>query len=232
MPDASSQTPAPVSKLVRIPRPVEVFEKRLPNLLDQFKSKPSPQFVQNQCWYNAAHNIIYFKKHRHLNLHWVVGAQVLWANRQKGEFTAVGMRGKKYPDGRKEILPLDRIYSLDDLEDRFCNSHSWLEDDEGNVYDMIYPDDDKEVRAASADPVSWRLKPGMIEGVPRDVLDQMGCELIPFSLPAQKVVLQAIIDENEGSSGLGEDGEEAIKLLQEVALPSLTAAISTLRPSK
>jgi hypothetical protein len=229
MPEASTQTKPFMKKLVRVPRPAEVFEKRLPNLLDQFKSKPSPQFVQNQCWYNAVHNIIYFKNHRNLDLHWVVGAQVLWGNRKKGEFTAVGMRGKKYPDGRKEILPLDRVYTLEDLEDRFCNSHSWLEDKDGNVYDMIYPDDDKEVRAASSDPVSWRLKPGMIEGVPRDVLDQMGCELIPFSLPAQKVVLQAIIDENEGSSGLGEDGEEAIELLKAVALPSLTAAIESIK---
>ena len=67
----------------------------------------------------------------------------------------------------------------------------------------------------------------MIEGVPRDVLDQMGCELIPFSLPAQKVVLQAIIDENEGGV-LDAEGEEAIELLKTVALPSLTAAIESI----
>ena len=135
MPDASTQTPAPVKKLIRVPRPVEVFQSRLTNLLDEFKTKPSPRFVQNQCWYNAVHNILYFKKHRNLSLHWVVGAQVFWANRKEEKFSGVGIKGRKYPDGRKEILTIDRIYDLDDLEDRFTNSHSWLEDDDGNVYD-------------------------------------------------------------------------------------------------
>lgn len=231
MPDASTQT-APFRKKLKIARPGEVFSKRLPSLLDEFTAKSEPRFVHNECWYNAVHNILYFKKHRNLNLHWVVGAQRLWASRRENEFTAIGMRGRKYPDGRLELFTIDRFYSLDDLADHFTNSHSWLEDEDGNCYEMIYPSDDKAVRSLTDNPVSWRLKAGMIEGVPRDVLEQMGCELIPFSLPAQKVILEAIIEENEGSKGLGKEGEEAIELMKSVALPSLTAAISTLLPAK
>ena len=233
MPDASTQTPAPVKKLILVPTDRFVQDQHWYNAVDNVrysKTRPTARFIQNQCWYNAVHNILYFKKHRNLNLHWVVGAQVFWANRKEGKFSGVGIKGRKYPDGRKEIMTIDRIYDLDDLEDRFTNSHSWLEDNDGNIYDMIYPDDDKEIREKSDDPVSWRLKPGMIEGVPRDVLDQMGCELIPFSLPAQKVILQAIIDENEGGI-MDTEGEEAIELLKTIALPSLTTAISTLLPA-
>ena len=229
MPEASTQTTGIVRKLIRVRRPVEVFEDRIPSPFDRFDAKTSTRFVQNQCWYNAVHNILYYQKHRNLKLNWVVGAQVLWANRKNDEFSAIGMRGKKYPDGHKEILTIDRFYTLDQLERRFTNTHSWLQDDDGNVYEMIYPDDVKAVMSASADPVSWRLKAGMIEGMPRDVLDQKGCELIPFSLRAQKVVLEAIIEAAEDSR-LDEEGEEALELLTEIALPQLTAAISKLPP--
>ena len=225
MPEASTQTPPIIRKLIKVPRPNEAFSTRVPSLLDQFTVKSVPRFVRDQCWYNAVHNILYFAKHRNLNLRWVVGAQRMWADRRENKFGAIGMRGRKYPDGRKELFTIDRFYSMDALANHFNNSHAWLEDDEGNVYDMIYPSDDEFVRSLTENPVSWRLKPGMIEGVPRDVLDQMGYELIPFSLRSQKVVLEALIEEHEGSSGLGKEGEEAIELLKAIALPSLTVAI-------
>ena len=178
--------------------------------------KHPPRFVRDQCWFNAAHNIRYYKEHEELDLHWVVGSQRFWGSRAEDEWGGVGFYGIKHPDGSKEIFPLDN--DLKKARSRFSSTHSWLEDDEGNVYDMIYPEDLDLFKQFKHPIVDWHMEPGLIEGVPRAELAMKGYELTPFSLPAQRIILEKLIDNAEEV-----EEEEVEEWLRAVALPEVKA---------
>ena len=77
---------------------------------------------------------------------------------------------------RRDLNLRDAIRNYDD-------SHAWLEDDEGNVYDFFYEENVPPI----AHP-DLTLEVGFIDGVPRKVLAQQGYDLRPFNEVAQAAV--------------------------------------------
>jgi len=130
------------------------------------------RYVRNQCWYNAAHNIITYKNLTGKNLRWVCGAVIIWADRKNGLSMSIGYGGGT----RRDLNLRDAIRNYDD-------SHAWLEDDEGNVYDFFY-----EENVPSIAHPDFTLEAGFIDGVPRKVLAQQGYDLRPFNEVAQAAV--------------------------------------------
>jgi hypothetical protein len=130
------------------------------------------RYVRNQCWYNAAHNIIVYKNLTGKDLHWVVGAMVIWADRKNNTKGSIGYDGATRRDN-----------DLGNLLRNHDDSHAWLEDDEGNVYDYFYEENVPPI----AHP-DFTLEAGFIDGVPRKVLAQQGYDLRPFNESAQAAV--------------------------------------------
>ena len=141
------------------------------------------RYVRNQCWYNAAHNIIVYKNLTGKNLRWVCGAVVLWADRKKCRAGSCGFDGA-----------VRRDHDLRNLIQNTDDSHAWLEDEEGNVYDCLY---DEQVPTFAHPDLT--LEAGVIEGVPRKVLAEKGYDLRPF-IPAAQSLVACMLLQNKPDS--------------------------------
>ena len=130
------------------------------------------RYVRNQCWYNAAHNIIVYKNLMGKNLHWVVGAVVIWVDRKNNTKGSIGYDGGK----RRDCDPRNLLRNYDD-------SHAWLEDEDGNVYDYIFEED-----VPPVDHPDFTMDAGFVDGVSRKVLAERGYDLRPFNEVGQALV--------------------------------------------
>ena len=128
----------------------------------------------NCCWYNAAHNLVVYKETRNLDLHWVVGASIIVVDRKKVRTLSCGIS-----DDNGGLLTGDELIQNSD------NSHAWLEDKNGNVYDYFFHECDAQARSRFTECPDLLLKPGVIEGIPRQTLAKMGYSLVPFPMKDQ-----------------------------------------------
>jgi hypothetical protein len=135
---------------------------------------------RQHCWFNAAHNLIVYNNFGK-ELHWVVGSLIFVADRKNG--LSAGW-------GQNENHNL-RDTDLGDMVENYDDSHAWLEDDEGNVYDYVHTTDVPPFPPHRRP--DWKIEPGFINGVPRKVLARMGYELQPFKEVAQKVLGAVLI---------------------------------------
>lgn len=127
------------------------------------------------CWFNAAHNLIVYDNFGK-KLHWVVGSLTFVADR-KNDLSAGW--------GKNEDHKL-RDTDLSDMVENYDDSHAWLEDDEGNVYDYVHTTDVPPFPLHRRP--DWKMEVGFINGVPRRVLARRGYELVPFNEVAQKLL--------------------------------------------
>jgi hypothetical protein len=130
--------------------------------------------IYSACWYDAAHNLVVYKNTRNLDLHWVVGASIIVVDRKKMRTMSCGIS-----DETAGLLTGDELLRNSD------NSHAWLEDKDGNVYDYYFPELDTAARSRYKDCPDLLLKPGVIEGVSRKTLAKLGYTLIPFTMKDQ-----------------------------------------------
>ena len=130
-----------------------------------------------ECFINAAWN----KSHAysHLNLKFVVGSLGLAGHFEYG--------GKDYTASQFKAKPSD--------------SHGWLEDEEGNVYDFIFPE-----YAEYA--THWGKKPQFatgwaIEGISKADLLADGLEYVPAPPKAEKVIKNFVVSLATGRKNFG-----------------------------
>jgi hypothetical protein len=121
--------------------------------LQQYNPTAGLKYRFGECYFNAAYNK--FNAYRHHNLRWVVGSLGLADHFEYG--------GKNHTVADFRANPFD--------------SHAWLEDADGNVYDYIFP-----TYATYAQ--SWGKTPTfqtdwLIEGISKADLAEDGLEYIP-----------------------------------------------------
>lgn len=131
----------------------------------------------NHCWYNAAHNLVVYKETRNLDLHWVVGACIVVVNRKKVRNLSCGISD----EGGGLLTGEELVHNSD-------NTHAWLEDKDGNVYDYYFHELDAQARSRSTECPDLLMTPGVIEGVSRQTLVKMGYTLIPFTMENQCLI--------------------------------------------
>ena len=134
--------------------------------------------IYSACWYDAAHNLVVYKNTRNLDLHWVVGANIVVADRKNMRTMSCGCSDE---GGRRS----GGLLTGDELLHNSDNSHAWLEDKDGNVYDYYFPELDAATRSRFTHCPDLLLKPGVIEGVSRMSLAKLGYTLIPFTMKDQ-----------------------------------------------
>jgi hypothetical protein len=116
-----------------------------------------------ECYFNAAKNLV-SPAYKHLNLHWVCGS--------------LGLAGHFEYGGKN--------WKAKDFKAKPNDSHAWLEDDEGNVYDYIF---DRYAEFAK----TWNKKPTFptswcVEGISKADLKEEGLEYVPASEEATEVI--------------------------------------------
>jgi hypothetical protein len=141
-------------------------------------------YEEQRCWYNAMINSYAYNQVYGLNLKWVVGALKLHS--PKG---CVGSNGFMNYDGDTFTLR-----PPEDLKENWDDTHAWLEDDEGYVYDYITEHDYSLMSMIDPQCKRFRMKSGFVIGETYASLKKNGYELIPYSMESRKVVLQGIID--------------------------------------
>lgn len=127
------------------------------------------------CWWNAAHNRIVYKRTRNLNLRWVVGAWKVVLNRKMGWGSS---------NGYNPITKLPRTGEADIMRN-WDDTHAWLEDEDGNVYDYFYQEDIDLMPEQRPD---FTLEAGRIEGVSRADLAKKGYIITPYAIEDQGLV--------------------------------------------
>ena len=162
-------------------------------------------YEEQRCWYNAIINANAYRNVYGLDLKWVVGALKLHSS--KG---CVGSNGFMNYDGTFTLR------QPEDLEEHWDDTHAWLEDDEGNVYDYVTKHDYSLMYALDPYCRRFKLKEGFIIGESYASLKKNGYELIPFDYESRKVVLKGL---REYQRSRGEDGEWAYHLLSQVNMP-------------
>jgi hypothetical protein len=112
----------------------------------------------------------------HDGFNWTVGECYYNAHYEYG--------GKKHTDKDYKARPLD--------------SHCWLEDDDGNVYDYFFNNYNEIAMIWTKKGI---MSPQVIEKAPKDRLRLFGLDYIPASAKAQRTVLDSAIEVYRGRSG-------------------------------
>jgi hypothetical protein len=121
--------------------------------LQEYRPTTGLRFLIGECYFNAAYNK--FNAYKHLNLRWVVGSLGLADHFEYG--------GKNHTVADFRANPFD--------------SHAWLEDADGNVYDYIFPRYAQYAQYWGKNPTfatNW-----LIEGISKADLAEDGLEYIP-----------------------------------------------------
>ena len=148
-----------------------------------------PHSKEGDCWFNAAYNKFFYEKKTGKTMHWVIGGRVRHYNK---------LTGMSHPQGFSEVkgaFMLNDLLGINKVIKEWNDSHAWLEDDEGNVYDYSLPDENAYICRNLPMP-SWSVPDGMIEGVPKHILKQQGYELFAFSHTAQCILIAMILSKN------------------------------------
>lgn len=118
-------------------------------------------YNDGMCYYNAEYNRLHAFKH--LGLKWVAGG--------------LGMNGWFEYGGKKGF----------NYKQKWNDSHAWLEDSEGRVYDYCQPSWNYYCSANGVAPDGLPL--GVeFRGVSKDELKEMGLEYIPAPAKEQKMI--------------------------------------------
>ena len=154
-------------------------------VLSTLRHTYQPIYEENKCWFNSARNLAPLSKLNGVKLHQVIGC-VKWRYAE-GDSAYTGYYGKTV-DGKKIAAP----YTEDLLRKRWRDTHAWLEDDDGNVYDYLYERETNEV-GNHKDHSLWKMNEGFINGLPRSYLADMGYVLTPYSTEGQQIVRGALM---------------------------------------
>ena len=157
------------------------------SVLSTLRHAFNPTYKEGHCWFNAAKNLRPLSKTNGVPLHWVCGARQYHANAERCMWT--GMDGRLLPDGRK----VEVVHDEKTLRRRWRDTHAWLEDDSGNVYDYIY-ETDAQFPAEWKNTSRWKMDVGFVNGIHRSRLAELGFQLTPFSLEGQRVVLANLME--------------------------------------
>jgi hypothetical protein len=116
------------------------------------------KYADGWCWYNAEYN----RRHtfRERELKWVVGGVGM-----NGRFEYGGKQGFDYKD--------------------FRDSHAWLEDAEGNVYDYVQPSWARYCKAHGVSPAGLPLG-AELRAVSKEQLRNLGLHYVPADAATQK----------------------------------------------
>jgi hypothetical protein len=117
------------------------------------------------CYYNAHYNRKYVKEWRNLRV--VVGSLGLNGHYEYG--------GKKHTDR--------------DYYDNPFDSHCWLEDEQGNVYDYFFDEYNDIARLWTGKTV---MPPQVIAKAPKERLRLFGLDYIPASAKAQRDIMRNV----------------------------------------
>ena len=155
----------------------------------------------NRCWYNASYNRCVYRQTKNLKLHWVVGGIMYAKSRKNRDYTVLGFIKNKYgePELRKNFNNYLQV----------SDTHAWLEDDDGNVWDYLHPED---VERHNVNAPDWKLKAGYIRGIHRSVLAKLGYELYPHPVETQKKILEMILDQD---GYIPAEIEDTLEMIQE-----------------
>jgi hypothetical protein len=123
-------------------------------------------YTAGECYFNAAKNRV--RGYKHLNLHWVCGS--------------LGLAGHFEFGGKN--------WGVADFRKKPADSHAWLEDDEGNVYDYIF---DRYAEFAE----TWGKKPRFptswcVEGISKEDLKAEGLEYVPADKRSTEVIKEFV----------------------------------------
>lgn len=121
-----------------------------------------------------------------LDLKWVVGATKYHTAEQV-------LRGSGLMDDEKTLR------TPEDLRENWDDTHAWLEDDEGNVYDCITQVDYERLKYWDIERRKWKMNAGYIQGESYKSLRAKGYELIPYNEEQRKVVLDMLIERSKVS---------------------------------
>lgn len=111
---------------------------------------------------------------------------------------------------------MDDLKTLRDAEDlkygdNWKDTHAWLEDDEGRVYDAITDDDFLTMLRHDPNGLRWKLPQGFIIGETKEDLKKKGYEVIPLPMDCRKVVLDKLKHK-------GRENQQIVDLLEGVKL--------------
>jgi hypothetical protein len=155
-------------------------------------------YVENGCWYNASVNLPKLEAKYDRKMKVVVGsASFILKN---GDLSICGINDDQrhtfflreklknpkityeeiWAMIKKEVLrgSLPNL-SRSELKKEYTNSHGWVEDEYGNVWDYVFKEGET-------------IKPGFINGVHRSKLAEMGYVLKAFDEEDQKFVLKSV----------------------------------------
>jgi hypothetical protein len=119
-----------------------------------------------------------------MDLKYVIGATKYHTHEQT-------LRGNGFTEDGKTLR------TAEDLKQNWDDSHAWLEDDEGNVYDCITDRDYEMISEWDKFGRRWKMKAGFIQGESYKSLRSKGYELIPFNDEQRKVVLDVLIERSK-----------------------------------
>ena len=119
-----------------------------------------------------------------MDLKWVLGARIYHTS--EGNLEGNGFMG-------------DHTFTLrtpENLKENWDDTHAWLEDEDGNVYDYVSARDYECVRMFDPYGRRWRMKEQLIIGETYASLKKRGHELIPYNEEQRKVVLDILIQKS------------------------------------
>jgi hypothetical protein len=85
----------------------------------------------------------------------------------------------------------------ENLKENWDDTHAWLEDEDGNVYDYITERDYEMTRLFDPYSRRYKMKEGLILGETYASLKKRGHELIPYNEEQRKVVLDILIERSK-----------------------------------
>lgn len=115
--------------------------------------------------------------------------------------------GNGYMDDEKTIRPLQNLQE----DEYWCDTHAWLEDDEGRVYDCITEDDYETMKRHDPRGLRYKLPQGLIMGETKEDLKKKGYEVIPMPMECRKLVWRKLKE-------VGSVCEETTALLKGIKL--------------
>jgi hypothetical protein len=115
-----------------------------------------------------------------MNMKWVVGGRIY--HTAEGKF-----EGNGFMDGETFT-----IRTPEDLKTNWDDTHAWLEDEEGLVYDCVTEIDYITARGFDPSGYKFKMKAGFIVGDTYKNLKQKGLEYVPYPMEHRKVVLDTL----------------------------------------
>lgn len=99
--------------------------------------------------------------------------------------------GNGYMDDLKTIRTTRNLMYGDNWKD----THAWLEDDEGRVYDCITKESQATMKRHDPNGLRWKLNEGLIIGETKEDLKKKGYEVIPMPMESRELVLEILSDQ-------------------------------------